>query len=180
MFTKLSRKLLYKQFSYRCYSNLGSPKILITGALGQLGMGLARSLRSKYGNEQVIASDIKKPLTEFSREGPYVHCNVLNKDNLEAIIVNNNINWVIHFSALLSAVEEQNPLKGLDLNMNSFLNILELARVHNLRVFMPSTIGAFGPTTPRDSTPDVTVMRPNTIYGITKLHCELLGEVNYL
>jgi threonine 3-dehydrogenase len=83
----------------------------------------------------------------------------------------------VHYSALLSAVAEKNPALALSVNMAGFQNVLELAKVHRLRLYSPSTIGAFGPSTPKVNTPDLTIMRPNTIYGITKLHMELLGEV---
>jgi threonine 3-dehydrogenase len=87
---------------------------------------------------------------------------------------------VVHYSALLSAVAEKNPALALSVNMTGFQNMLELAKIHRLRIYSPSTIGAFGPSTPKNNTPDLTIMRPNTIYGITKLHNELLGEVIHL
>lgn len=86
------------------------------------------------------------------------------------------LDWIVHYSALLSAVAEKNPTLALSVNINGFQNMLELAKVHRLRLYSPSTIGAFGPSTPKVNTPDLTIMRPNTIYGITKLHNELMGE----
>eukprot|EP01137_Pigoraptor_chileana_P020934 Opistho-2@83972 len=150
------------------------PKILITGSLGQLGSELSKVLRAKYGVANVIESDIRK--APESNTGPFIYGDVLSYYQLESIVVNERIDWVVHFSALLSAIGEQNPQKALAVNVTGFQNVLELAKVHNLRLFCPSTIGAFGPTTPRENTPDLTIMRPTTIYGITKVHMELLGE----
>lgn len=110
-------------------------------------------------------------------EGPYAHLNVLNYHEMEAIVVNEGIDWIIHFSALLSAVAEANVPLAMAVNMKGFENVLEMARIHNLRLFCPSTIGAFGPTSPRHETPDITIQRPRTIYGVTKVYTELLGEV---
>ncbi|KAI8614601.1 hypothetical protein BC830DRAFT_1126546 [Chytriomyces sp. MP71] len=152
------------------------PRILVTGALGQLGIGLVALLRQKYGAENVISSDIRKPSADIKSQGPFVFSDVLNYGQMESIIVNQDITWIINLSALLSAVGEQNIDRALAINMSGFQNTLELARRHNLRILCPSTIGAFGPSTPRDSTPDLTIMRPTTIYGITKVHVELMGE----
>lgn len=101
----------------------------------------------------------------------------MNRAQLESLIVDFRIDYLVHFSALLSAVGEKLPARALEVNITGFHNVVELAKVHGLRLFMPSTIGAFGPTTPPVDTPDLTIMRPTTIYGITKLHSELLGEV---
>ncbi|KAF9904635.1 hypothetical protein EC991_002509 [Linnemannia zychae] len=166
------------------YNNNGSttaaaprhPRVLVTGSLGQLGSGLVKELRSMYGNENVVASDIRKAPEEFMASGPFVYADVMNYSMLERIVVDWRIDWVVHYSALLSAVAEKNPALALSVNMTGFQNMLELAKVHRLRLYSPSTIGAFGPSTPKNNTPDLTIMRPNTIYGITKLHNELLGE----
>ncbi|KAI0243625.1 hypothetical protein L0F63_003373, partial [Massospora cicadina] len=155
------------------------PRVLITGSLGQLGLGLTKTLREKYGPGNVIASDIRKPTSAFLDSGPFVYADVLNRAQLESLIVDFRIDYLIHFSALLSAMGEKLPAKALEVNLLGFHNVIELAKVHNLRLFMPSTIGAFGPTTPPENTPDLTIMRPTTIYGITKLHAELLGEYYY-
>eukprot|EP00126_Sphaerothecum_destruens_P005541 Sdes_comp18859_c0_seq1m9288 len=145
------------------------PRTLITGSLGQLGISLTKVLRERYGTDNVIASDIKKPTSDLG-EGPFVYADVLNYQQLESLIVDYRIDWIVHFSALLSAVGEQNPLKALAVNIGGFQNVIELAKVHKLRIFCPSTIGAFGPTTPRINTPDLTIMRPATVYGVTKVH----------
>jgi len=133
-------------------------------------------IREKYGSSNVIASDIRKPSQAILESGPFVYADVMNRPQLESLIVDFRIDFLVHFSALLSAVGEKNPERALAVNMTGFQNILELAKIHNLRLFMPSTIGAFGPSTPIQNTPDITIMRPTTIYGITKLHGELLGE----
>ena len=91
--------------------------------------------------------------------------------------MNNQITWLVHFSALLSAIGELNVQEALKINVIGFHNIVELCRQYGLRLFCPSTIGAFGPETPKDPTPDVTLQRPTTIYGVSKVHMELLGEV---
>ncbi|KAF9110045.1 hypothetical protein BGX27_006853 [Mortierella sp. AM989] len=155
---------------------VGSPRVLVTGSLGQLGSGLVKALRSMYGNDNVVASDIRNAPDEFKANGPFVFADVLDHAQMERIVIDYKIDWIVHYSALLSAVAEKNPALALNVNMTGFQNVLELAKVHNLRLYSPSTIGAFGPSTPKNNTPDVTIMRPNTIYGITKLHNELLGE----
>ncbi|KAG0233828.1 hypothetical protein BGW41_001360 [Actinomortierella wolfii] len=152
------------------------PRVLVTGSLGQLGSGLVKELRSMYGSDNVVASDIRKASDDFMASGPFVYADVMNYNMLERIVVDWRIDWIVHYSALLSAVAEKNPALALSVNMTGFQNVLELAKVHRLRLYSPSTIGAFGPSTPKDNTPDLTIMRPNTIYGITKLHMELLGE----
>lgn len=105
-----------------------------------------------------------------------MYADVLDFPNLQQIVVNNKIDWIIHFSALLSAVGEQNVQLALNVNVNGMQNILELAKQFRLKVFIPSTIGAFGPESPRNPTPDLTIQRPKTIYGVTKVYTELLGE----
>lgn len=106
-----------------------------------------------------------------------MYADILDYKNLQSIVVNERIDWVVHFSALLSAIGEQNVAQALEVNVHGFHNIAELCRRYNLRLFCPSTIGAFGPETPRNPTPDVTIQRPKTIYGVSKVHMELLGEV---
>ncbi|KAF9167919.1 hypothetical protein DFQ26_002373 [Actinomortierella ambigua] len=149
------------------------PRVLVTG---QLGSGLVKELRSMYGRDNVVASDIRKASDDLMTSGPFVYADVMNYNMLERIVVDWRIDWIVHYSALLSAVAEKNPALALSVNMTGFQNVLELAKVHRLRIYSPSTIGAFGPSTPKNNTPDLTIMRPNTIYGITKLHMELLGE----
>ncbi|KAJ3115612.1 hypothetical protein HK100_001292 [Physocladia obscura] len=162
--------------SFATVATTRNPRILVTGSLGQLGTGLVSLLRNKYGAQNVIASDVRKPSTDIKKAGPYVFADVLNFQQLETIVVDQEIDWIINLSALLSAVGEQHMERALAINMSGFANTLELAKKHNLRIMCPSTIGAFGPTTPREMTPDLTTMRPTTIYGITKIHVELMGE----
>ncbi|CAG0917228.1 unnamed protein product [Notodromas monacha] len=157
-------------------TNAGPPKVLITGALGQLGRGLAKILRAKFGSDNVIMSDIVKPDFDIMRSGPYVYADILDGEGLHNIVVTHRIDWLIHFSALLSAIGEQNLRLAMKVNIEGVHNILEVSRTHKLRVFIPSTIGAFGPTTPLENVQDFTIQRPRTIYGVAKVHTELLGE----
>lgn len=145
--------------------------------------------RLPYGS-RILATDIRKfnhkpspiileaPQSNSKDDVEVIYCfsDALRKDQLEKLIVDHDVDMLIHFSAILSAIGEKDPERALQLNVSSVHNALQLAEQHNLRLFIPSTIGAFGPLTPRLNTPDVTIMRPTTIYGISKLHMELLGE----
>uniref|UniRef100_A0A0R3RSV0 L-threonine 3-dehydrogenase, mitochondrial n=1 Tax=Elaeophora elaphi TaxID=1147741 RepID=A0A0R3RSV0_9BILA len=153
----------------------GAKKILITGSLGQLGYGLATTLRKIYGNDMVIMTDIVKAQKDEKCE-PFYYLNILNQSAIDQIVVNHNIDTIIHFSALLSAVGEANVPLALKVNAEGVQNILEVAKQHKTQIFIPSSIGAFGPTAPLDNTPDLCVQRPRTIYGVTKVYAELLGE----
>ncbi|XP_023117286.2 L-threonine 3-dehydrogenase, mitochondrial-like [Amphiprion ocellaris] len=153
-----------------------NPKILITGGLGQLGVGLAQLLRRRFGKNNVILSDIRKPPSHIYHSGPFIFSDILDSKNLRELIVNNNISWLVHYSAVLSAVGENNVALAKEVNITGLHNILDIATEHGLRVFVPSTIGAFGPSSPRDPTPDLCVQRPRTIYGVSKVHAELMGE----
>lgn len=152
------------------------PRILITGGLGQLGTGLARILRERYGRESVLLTDIVKAPSHIKASGPYVYADILDYKTLQELVVNHHIDWLIHFSALLSAVGETNVPLAMQVNIQGLHNILELAKQYRLKLFIPSTIGAFGPDTPRNPTPDLTIQRPRTIYGVSKVHAELMGE----
>lgn len=169
-----------KQSILQRYMHSGSlcrpPKVLITGGLGQLGIELAKLLRGQYGVENVILSDIIKPSQSIVESGPYIYADILDLKGLQKIVVNHRIDWLIHFSALLSAVGEQNVPLAVKVNIEGVHNVIELAKQYNLRIFVPSTIGAFGPESPRNPTPNVTIQRPRTIYGVSKVHAELLGE----
>ncbi|XP_072170402.1 L-threonine 3-dehydrogenase, mitochondrial-like [Diadema setosum] len=162
--------------SYSPIGSLDHPRILITGGLGQLGQGLAQVLRSKYGRDNVILTDIVKPPRHIVDAGPYAFVDVLDFRNLQEIIVNESIDWMVHFSAILSAVGEQDVPLAIKVNVQGLHNVMELAKMYQLRIFCPSTIGAFGPQSPRELTPDLTIQRPRTIYGVAKVHAELLGE----
>uniref|UniRef100_A0A9J8C9M3 L-threonine 3-dehydrogenase, mitochondrial n=1 Tax=Cyprinus carpio carpio TaxID=630221 RepID=A0A9J8C9M3_CYPCA len=201
------------------FSETDHPKVLITGGLGQLGVGLAKLLRyahcsiytvyksinllhcrciykcnvlhknvfyiiklyllthrKRFGKNNVILSDIRKPPSNVFHSGPFIYSDILDYKNLREIVVNNRITWLVHYSALLSAVGEANVALARAVNITGLHNILDIAAEHGLRLFVPSTIGAFGPTSPRNPTPDLCVQRPRTIYGVSKVHAELMGE----
>jgi threonine 3-dehydrogenase len=148
---------------------------LITGGAGQLGRKLAKMMSAKYGMGNVILSDILKPPDKDRMEEPYIYADVTDIKDMHSIVVNNNIDTVVHFSAILSALGEKDVQKALAVNIAGLHNILELCRAHRLKLFCPSTIGAFGPDAPKIC-PDLTVQRPRTVYGVAKVHMELLGE----
>ncbi|XP_055693560.1 L-threonine 3-dehydrogenase, mitochondrial [Lutzomyia longipalpis] len=152
------------------------PRILITGGLGQLGTECAKLLRSHFGKESVILSDIIKPSQAIVESGPYIFADILDFKGLQKIVVDYRVDWLIHFSALLSAIGEQNVPLAVRVNIEGVHNVIELAKQYKLRIFVPSTIGAFGPDSPRNPTPNVTIQRPRTIYGVSKVHAELIGE----
>jgi nucleoside-diphosphate-sugar epimerase len=141
-------------------------KILIIGANGQIGTELSTELRKIFGTNNVVTSDIKAPA---QAEGPYELLDVMDKENMYAIIKKHGITQVYLLAALLSATAEKNPKLGWDLNMQGLFNGLDAAKEGLIKkLYWPSSIAVFGPTTPRVSTPQYTVMEPNTIYGISK------------
>ncbi|XP_015785611.1 L-threonine 3-dehydrogenase, mitochondrial [Tetranychus urticae] len=183
----LKREKFIQQGQLSAYSSLSNlhgnfeklqkpPKILITGSLGQLGTGLAAKFREIYGPSNVVMSDIIQAPDHLLNKGPYLFADVLDFKNLQEIIVNHRVDWLIHFSALLSAIGENNVPLAMRINIEGLHNIMELAKQYKLRLFVPSTIGAFGPDSPLNLTPDVCIQRPKTIYGVSKVHAELLGE----
>lgn len=147
-----------------------SDKILVIGSGGQIGSELVENLREIHGVANVIASDIKEIAgTELDKIAPYESLNVLDKNKLFEVVKKNNISQVYLLAALLSATAEKNPMFAWDLNMNGLFNVLDLAKEkHIQKVYWPSSIAVFGPTTPRLNTPQFTVMEPNTVYGISK------------
>lgn len=156
-------------------------KILVTGATGQIGSELTITLRNIYGSENVVAAGHKRePSKELKEGGPFVYLDTTSYDDVEKVVKKFNINKIYHLSAILSAKGEENPQVAWRVNMNSLINILELARNYKCQVFYPSSIAVFGPTTPRKNTPQETIIRPTTMYGITKLSGELLCEYYYL
>ncbi|TNF74007.1 MAG: NAD-dependent epimerase/dehydratase family protein [Bacteroidetes bacterium] len=145
-------------------------KTLIVGACGQIGTELTLALRSRCGSESVIASDIREGQQELMRSGPFVQLDATDKAAIREVLESNEISDVYLMAAMLSATAEKNPATAWDLNMGSLLNILELARSGKFnKLFWPSSIAVFGPSTPRTNTPQSTVMEPTTVYGISKL-----------
>ncbi len=153
-------------------------KILITGALGQIGSELTLRLRSIYGTDNIIASNRRvKPGHEALIEGgPFELVNINDSKQMAEVVDKYNVNTIINLAAILSAVGEKDPLACWDINMNGLYNVLELGREKRLQVFTPSSIAAFGPSTPPDKTPQDTIQRPTTMYGVTKVAGELLCD----
>ena len=144
-------------------------KILIIGACGQIGTELTQKLRTIYGNENVIASDIRKLNIDVVNSGPFEVVNALDFNQIEHLVEKHQIDEVYLMAALLSATAEKNPAFAWDLNMNSLFHVLNLAKAGKIKkIFWPSSIAVFGPTTPRHNTPQYTVMEPSTVYGISK------------
>ncbi|HEY4595490.1 MAG TPA: L-threonine 3-dehydrogenase [Thermoanaerobaculia bacterium] len=153
-------------------------KILVTGALGQIGSELVPALRERYGADQVIASDIRMMSREelLRTDGPFDFLDCTNQRQIQEVVQRHQIQTVYHLVALLSAVGEGKPQVAWDVNMGSLYRVLEVSRVNGCAVFVPSSIGAFGPGTPQDHTPQDTIQRPTTIYGVTKVAGELLCD----
>ena len=152
-------------------------KILVTGAVGQIGAELTMALRKKYGGENVVAAGHhKKPSEELLNSGPFEFIEVTNYDEVEAVIKKYDIKTIFHLAAILSAVGESKPQLAWAINVNGLAVILEIARNYNCSVFTPSSIGAFGPSTPKDATPQDTIQRPTSMYGVTKVSGELLCD----
>jgi nucleoside-diphosphate-sugar epimerase len=153
-------------------------KILVTGSVGQIGSELALALRERYGAENVVATGRKtKPSKELEESGPFEFIDVAKRDTLEGACDKYDVNAIVHMAAILSAVGEQNPMRCWDVNMNGTLNVLEVAREREMaQVLVPSSIAAFGPETPRDNTPQETVLKPRTMYGVTKVAGELVCD----
>ena len=157
------------------------PKILITGATGQIGSELTLALRNKYGSDNVIALGHKRPPhSELKESGPYEQGDATDKKFLTSLVEKYKIDTIYHLVGILSAAGEQNPDSAWMVNVNSLKNVLDIAKEHRMeKVFWPSSIAAFGPGSPRENTPQVTVMDPNTVYGITKYTGELLCNYYY-
>ncbi|CAL2090126.1 Uncharacterized epimerase/dehydratase SAR0558 [Tenacibaculum sp. 190524A05c] len=144
--------------------------ILILGACGQIGTELTQSLREIHGNENVIASDIRYGDDEFVKEGPFEIIDATDREKILEVIQKYNISQVYLMAAMLSATAEKYPQKAWELNMNSLLIILELAREKHIKtVYWPSSIAVFGPSSPKVNTPQDTIMNPKTVYGMSKL-----------
>ncbi|WP_323710748.1 L-threonine 3-dehydrogenase [Mammaliicoccus lentus] len=155
-------------------------KVIITGALGQIGTELVIKLREKFGNDQVLATDIKRPESDsVILNGPFEILDVTDKDRLFELVETFKADTIMHMAALLSVTAEKNPLFAWNLNMGGLVNALEAAREYNMQFFTPSSIGAFGPNTPKDMTPQETIQRPTSMYGVNKVAGELLCDYYY-
>ncbi|WP_397444980.1 NAD-dependent epimerase/dehydratase family protein [Polaribacter sp. R77954] len=147
--------------------------ILVLGASGQIGTELTQKLRFLYGNTQVIASDIRKGNTQMMTSGPFEIIDATDKASILKVVQQYNVTQVYLLAAMLSATAENHPQKAWNLNMNSLLAVLDLAKEkHIQQIYWPSSIAVFGPTTPKQNTPQKTVMEPTTVYGISKVSGE--------
>ena len=152
-------------------------RILVTGSVGQIGSELTLALRERYGNDNVVAGGRKtQPSQELRDSGPFEIVDCTDIEAVNRVVVKYRIDTIYHLAALLSAVAENNPQLAWQVNVNALVNVLEVAREHNCAVFTPSSIGAFGPTTPADNTPQDTIQRPTSMYGVTKVSGELLCD----
>jgi len=150
-------------------------RIVVTGAAGQIGTEMVSALRERYGADAVLATDIRIPDATASA-GPFALADVTIGDSLDAAVARHRADTIFHLAAILSAVGEQRPQKTYEVNIGGLFNVLEVARARECAVFTPSSIAAFGPGTPADPTPQDTIQRPNTMYGVTKVAGELLCD----
>ena len=155
----------------------GKHKILVTGATGQIGSELVPELRRKYGGENVIVGVHRRAPTNDLGSGPLVKIDVTDKEMVDRIVKDYGVDVIYHMAAILSVAGEENPWRAWDVNVNGTYNVLEVSRENGVsRVFVPSSIAAFGPETPRENTPQDTVLKPRTMYGLTKVTGELLSN----
>jgi len=156
-------------------------RILVIGAAGQIGSELVPELRKKYGNENVIATGRKTPLPEeIKNNGPVIYLDALEKNLLSKVLFEYDIDTIFHMASILSAIGEKMPQAAWDININGLINVLEASRRYKIKnLIWPSSIAAFGPTTPREHTSNTTILEPTTMYGITKVAGELLCEYYY-
>ncbi|RJR29558.1 MAG: NAD-dependent epimerase/dehydratase family protein [Candidatus Latescibacterota bacterium] len=153
-----------------------SRRVLVTGALGQIGSELTTALCERYGYDNVVATDVKEDAGIFGGRVAFELLDVLKPEQIDATLAKHRVDTVYHLAAVLSAIAEMAPLKAWHINMDGLFYVLEAARTHRCAVFFPSSIGAFGPTTPLDNTPQDTIQRPNTMYGVSKVAGELLCD----
>ncbi|RME93871.1 MAG: NAD-dependent epimerase/dehydratase family protein [Bacteroidetes bacterium] len=153
--------------------------ILVMGAVGQIGSELTTRLREIYGDSRVIASDIRLPSYDILQEGPFEIHDATDGARTAAILAKHKIGLIYNLPALLSATAEQFPQKAFEVNLVGLHRTLEAARAYSCAVFTPSTIGVFGANTPKELTPQDTIMRPHTMYGVTKVAGELLCDYYY-
>jgi threonine 3-dehydrogenase len=152
-------------------------KVLITGALGQIGSELVCALHGRLGADNIISTDVREPANDILENCNYGKLDVLDGNAVMDICKRNKIDTIYHLAAILSATGEKNPQLAWNVNMHGFYNILEAARALGIRqVICPSSIAAFGPDTPKDDTPNETILRPSSMYGVTKAAGELLGN----
>lgn len=151
-------------------------RFLVIGSSGQIGSELVPALREKYGKGNVIEADIKTP-ENLREKDLFINLDALNREALDKIVHEREVDTIYHMASILSATGEKMPQTAWNLNMNSLMNVLEVGRKYNVeRIIWPSSIAAFGPSTPREKTPNDTILRPTTMYGITKVAGELLVE----
>lgn len=147
----------------------GKGNILVIGASGQLGVELTLALRKMYGNNKVMAADLREESELLKGTGPYVSLDVMNKEMLHVLVLRQNITEIYLLAAILSATGEKNPHLAWSLNMQGLLNVLDIAKEENIKkVFWPSSIAVFGPTSPKINCPQQTIIEPTTVYGISK------------
>jgi nucleoside-diphosphate-sugar epimerase len=152
-------------------------KILITGALGQIGSELALKMRGIYGDNNVVVSDLKaEGPEEIINGGPFEKIDVTDAKRIAEVVKKYDVDHIVHLAALLSAVAEDKPNLAWDVNMGGLYNCLEICREYGTSMFTPSSIAAFGPNTPPDNTPQDTIQRPTTMYGVTKVSGEILCD----
>ena len=152
--------------------------ILVTGSVGQIGSELTMSLRQKYGNDNVIAVGRKtKPSDTVLNSGPFEYIDITNKETIESVIKEYDIDTIYNMAAILSAIGEEHPQLCWKVNVDGLVNIMDLAIEYEMaKVFVPSSIAVFGPETPTENTPQETILRPTTMYGVSKVSGELLGD----
>jgi nucleoside-diphosphate-sugar epimerase len=156
-------------------------RILITGATGQIGSELTRELRSKHGNDRVIAAGHRREPGETLRAGPFVYVDVTEQEALAKVVMDYDVDTIYHLAAVLSVGGERHPRLAWEVNMRGLANVLQVAKDHRIeRVFWPSSIAVFGPGAPRINTPQVTALEPGTMYGVTKVAGELLCNYHFL
>ena len=153
-------------------------RILVTGVCGQIGSDLVPALRARYGAENVVATWHEKPMAQEDEEaGPSAHVDVTDYEEIDRTIKEFEVDSMIHLASILSALAEKRRRVGYQVNFNGLYNVLEAAVDNGLeQVMVPSSIAAFGPETPRDETPNETIQKPNTLYGISKVFGELMGS----
>jgi len=151
-------------------------RILVIGSLGQIGSELVPALRARYGAENVVAADIRRREGSSGEGGPFEVLDCTDGAAVDDVVVRHRIDTIYHLAAILSAVGERDPLRAYRVNVDGLITVLEVARTRGCSVFTPSSIAAFGPSTPPDPTPQDTIQRPTTMYGITKVTGELLCD----